>query len=874
MLHRRSFEWPFQSVSAVQRMRREGRGGGHVRGRSLDLKDTTRGEGERVLVKNGTLPIVRKKRTPPPPPVKKVPKKGGEGKDPPLSFEGAEDHHYEAISDGALLMHEASKNKYKRAPPPTDTPSGKTPPPPPRPRLSRTSGSTPPQLPPPLMGSGARTKKPSASTEESEEPPQHDKGTRLPSIPEKSIRMQKVDLQPGEEPLPSNWEARIDSHGRIFYIDHVNRTTTWLRPSRQSVAYQSNNHQIQRQQLDRRYQSIRRTISSRRGDSLSNMMAPTSIAPSPPTTSTTTSSTPSSSTSTTIPSVTVTPQTPLPDVVTSNGSTNPSTPTTASSNGPTTVPSTTTAPSDSVFSPDQRKALVLQLPAVKFLCRSDFYVLLNQNPVACGVFEHNSSLRHMISRIRRDGLAFTRYQHNRDLVILVNLFADRDKELESNWEPKYDRFGKLFFVDHVSKTTTYMDPRLPLDGESDVRTGNGASTSSNGRLSVPAHHTRGGSSSQSDGGEGASSSSSNSPHCPQPRPKTSIGVLNVSYLPVAYNEKVVMWLRQPNILEVLCDKQPSLRTQAGAILREKVAHVRSEGISALTRLGHDIDLTILLSRFEHEIMSYIPPTLAASPSPSPQASPALPRALRTPAPYRRDFETKLKNFYRRLETKGFAQGPTKLKLVIRRDHLLADAFNKIMAASRRDLQKSKLYIYFNGEEGLDYGGPSREFFFLLSRELFNPYYGLFEYSANDTYTVQISPMSAFVENYSDWFRFCGRVLGLALVHQYLLDVFFTRPFYKALLRSPVSLSDVEALDATFHQSLLWVKDNDLTASPYLLELTFVVTEEVCGSVVDRELKPGGKNITVTEKNKKVCLSSATFSCSCCVRYLNYMPTCI
>ena len=35
------------------------------------------------------------------------------------------------------------------------------------------------------------------------------------------------------------------------------------------------------------------------------------------------------------------------------------------------------------------------------------------------------------------------------------------------------------------------------------------------------------------------------------------------------------------------------------------------------------------------------------------------------------------------------------------------------------------------------GGPSREFFFLISREVFNPYYGLFEYSANDTYTVQV-----------------------------------------------------------------------------------------------------------------------------------------
>ena len=61
-----------------------------------------------------------------------------------------------------------------------------------------------------------------------------------------------------------------------------------------------------------------------------------------------------------------------------------------------------------------------------------------------------------------------------------------------------------------------------------------------------------------------------------------------------------------------------------------------------------------------------------------------------------------------------------------------------MAASKKELSKSRLYISFGGEDGLDYGGPSREFFFLLSREVFNPYYGLFEYSANDTYTVQVT----------------------------------------------------------------------------------------------------------------------------------------
>ena len=49
----------------------------------------------------------------------------------------------------------------------------------------------------------------------------------------------------------------------------------------------------------------------------------------------------------------------------------------------------------------------------------------------------------------------------------------------------------------------------------------------------------------------------------------------------------------------------------------------------------------------------------------------------------------------------------------------------------RDIEhlKSRLYVEFQGETGLDYGGVAREWFHLLSHEMFSPYYGLFEYSA-------------------------------------------------------------------------------------------------------------------------------------------------
>ncbi|XP_047988827.1 E3 ubiquitin-protein ligase HECW2 isoform X4 [Leguminivora glycinivorella] len=399
------------------------------------------------------------------------------------------------------------------------------------------------------------------------------------------------------------------------------------------------------------------------------------------------------------------------------------------------------------------------------------------NQEASNLYNCNSTLKHMISKIRRDTSSFERYQHNRDLVALVNMFSDTDRDLPLGWDTKLDRNGKA--------------------------------------------------------------------PTPPPRPPVSAGdahARTMQEIPVAYNDKVVAFLRQPNIMSILRERCGG----SGSALRDKVNAVRVEGVPALNRYQNDVQLTCMLSLFEQEIMSYVPAEGRAAPSPA--ASPAAARSTRAPAPQRRDFEAKLRAFYRKLESKGYGQGPGKLKLHIRREHLLEDAFRRIMSCGKKELQKGKLCVLWDGEEGLDYGGPSREFFFLLSRELFNPYYGLFEYSANDTYTVHVSPMSAFVDNHHEWFRFSGRVLGLALVHGYLLEAWFTRALYRALLRLSPALEDVDALDAQFAASLRWLQSARCVSS---LELTFAVSERLAdGRVLERELKPGGRDVPVTERNKK------------------------
>lgn len=73
--------------------------------------------------------------------------------------------------------------------------------------------------------------------------------------------------------------------------------------------------------------------------------------------------------------------------------------------------------------------------------------------------------------------------------------------------------------------------------------------------------------------------------------------------------------------------------------------------------------------------------------------------------------------------------PNKFEIKVRRQSILEDSYRIISSVNRMELLKTKLWVEFEGEVGLDYGGLAREWFFLLSKEMFNPYYGLFEYSA-------------------------------------------------------------------------------------------------------------------------------------------------
>ncbi|KAG8804185.1 hypothetical protein FRC16_000125 [Serendipita sp. 398] len=225
--------------------------------------------------------------------------------------------------------------------------------------------------------------------------------------------------------------------------------------------------------------------------------------------------------------------------------------------------------------------------------------------------------------------------------------------------------------------------------------------------------------------------------------------------------------------------------------------------------------------------------------------PRMPSLLGDDVPqYKRDFRLKLINFRSqpamRILTPGF------VNITVRRAHLFEDAYREIMTKSPEQL-RHRLKVTFEGEIGEDFGGVSREFFFLLSHEMFNPEYCLFELSSHDSYTLQINPFSSVNPEHLNYFMFVGRVVGMAIFHRRFLDSYFVSSFYKRIVGKPTALADLESVDADLYRSLKWTLENDITD---ILDETFTIEDERFGEIVTIPLLPGGADVPVTEENKK------------------------
>ncbi|KAF0992084.1 hypothetical protein HZS_1493, partial [Henneguya salminicola] len=182
-----------------------------------------------------------------------------------------------------------------------------------------------------------------------------------------------------------------------------------------------------------------------------------------------------------------------------------------------------------------------------------------------------------------------------------------------------------------------------------------------------------------------------------------------------------------------------------------------------------------------------------------------------------------------------------------RDRLISDSFAAITNYDLQNLHR-RITIKFNNEEGLDFGGLSREWLYNVSHEILNPNYCLFmSLGSSSNYVFEINPLSNTVQNYKNYFIFVGRLIGISIFHSKYLDCFFSTAFYKNILNLPCILEDIMQIDKDFYNSINWISKNNIEEAN--LDLYFCVDNESFDQLQTFDLKPNGSSIKVTEKNK-------------------------
>ncbi|CAG7920874.1 unnamed protein product [Penicillium olsonii] len=155
-----------------------------------------------------------------------------------------------------------------------------------------------------------------------------------------------------------------------------------------------------------------------------------------------------------------------------------------------------------------------------------------------------------------------------------------------------------------------------------------------------------------------------------------------------------------------------------------------------------------------------------------------------------EFDNKRNYFTRRVHSRGAEprHPHPPLQLSVRRAEVFLDSFKSLYFKSAEELKYGKLNVRFHGEEGVDAGGVTREWFQVLARGMFNPNYALFIPVAADRTTFHPNRLSGVNSEHHMFFKFIGRII-----------------VYKNILGRSVSIKDMETLDLDYYKSLLWIK---------------------------------------------------------------------
>ena len=222
-------------------------------------------------------------------------------------------------------------------------------------------------------------------------------------------------------------------------------------------------------------------------------------------------------------------------------------------------------------------------------------------------------------------------------------------------------------------------------------------------------------------------------------------------------------------------------------------------------------------------------------------------------------------------------------VVLRRSHLRGDSLDALRCLPAPELNK-RFKIEYDGENGIDSGGLTKDWYLALSHGFADVKFGFF--SKTPAGDLELKPSDEQGGRPVDDFKALGRFLAKAVFDQQCVDLPLAAPIYNALrgigleeerdaapafnsprrprprplpgglpplapvVRVPpallaAALDEVRSVDRPFYRSLRWILDNDLGDDGGGLEATFSVQR----GDVEVDLKERGRSVAVVERNK-------------------------
>ncbi|KJE90545.1 ubiquitin-protein ligase E3B [Capsaspora owczarzaki ATCC 30864] len=186
---------------------------------------------------------------------------------------------------------------------------------------------------------------------------------------------------------------------------------------------------------------------------------------------------------------------------------------------------------------------------------------------------------------------------------------------------------------------------------------------------------------------------------------------------------------------------------------------------------------------------------------------------------------------------------------VRRNAVLDDGFRQL-CNTNGDTMRGVIRVKFTNAQGLDEAGIDqdgvfKEFLEETIKQAFDPNLGLFRTTSSNLLYPSLT--SRLQEDHVKLFEFVGRMLGKALYEGIVVEVPFAHFFLSKLLGRHNGFDELSSLDPDLYKNLAFIKRYDGDVED--LGLTFSVDEDLFGTVVTNDLKPGGRAVSVTTANR-------------------------